>query len=200
MRENFLRPPSTPGEWIADLLRVAGVLCVAVAAIGWTWTDAGIVALALPALVAPKFIGMRAWFDIAYAVTVLIAAWSNVFDLYTTVVGLDLIVHFTLTGLSAALLYVLLARADIVALPGGRRAAPIVLTTTMGLALSALWEMIEWIGWTLIGDDIFVAYQDSIGDMVAGGLGALAAGLLLSSVPVLRPDAERRVAGDRVTA
>ncbi|HYI31850.1 MAG TPA: hypothetical protein VEX88_00125 [Glaciibacter sp.] len=194
MRENFLRPPGTVGEWIADLLRVAGVLCIAVAAIGWTWTDAGIVALALPALVAPKFIGVRAWFDIAYEVTVLVAAWSNVFDLYTTVVGWDLIVHFTLTGLSAALMYVLLARADIVALPGGRRAAPIVLATTMGLALSALWEMVEWIGWTLIGDDIFVAYQDSIGDMVAGGLGALAAGLLLSSVSVLRPDADRLVA------
>jgi hypothetical protein len=200
VRENFLRPPSTVGEWIADLLRVAGVLCIAVAAVGWTWTDAGILALALPALLAPKFIGLRPWFDIAYAVTVLVAAWSNVFDLYTTVVGWDLIVHFTLTGLSAALLYVLLARADIVAPPDVRRAPPIVLTTTMGLALSALWEMIEWIGWALIDPDISVTYQDSIGDMVAGGLGALAAGLLLSSVSVLRPDADRRVARDRVAA
>lgn len=188
MRENFLRRPSTPGEWIADLLRVVGVLCVAIAAIGWTWTDAGIVALALPALMAPKFVGVRPWFDIAFGVTVLIAAWSNVFDLYTTVPGWDIVVHFVLTGLSAALLYALLARREIVALPDVRRAGTIVLTTTIGLALSALWEMLEWIGWRLIGDDIFVAYQDSIGDMAAGGLGALAAGVLLVFRSVLRPD------------
>jgi uncharacterized membrane protein YjdF len=197
VRENFLRRPGTVAEWIAELLRVAGVLSVAVVAIGWTWVDAGTVALALPALTLPKFLGMRAWFDIAYATTVLIASWSIVFELYTTVPAWDLVVHFFLTGLSATLLYVLLARADIVVSPRGRRVAAVVLTTTMGLALSAVWEMIEWVGWTLVGDDVFVTYEDSIGDMVAGGLGALGMGLLLPSISVLRPDAERRVAPGR---
>lgn len=191
MKQNFLRPPSTPGEWIADLLRASGVICVVIATIGWSVTAAGIVALALPGLAVPRLLGTRAWLDIAYGITVLVSVWSNVLDLYTTVAGWDLVVHAVLTGLTAIMLYLLLARADIVAPPEARRATTIVLTTTMGLALSAVWEMLEWIGWAFISDGIYVEYQDTIGDMAAGGLGSFAAGLLLASVPLLRADANR---------
>ena len=176
MIRRFLRPPSGAGEWVADAIRVLGPLSVLAGFVWWAPTDAGVLALALFGLVLPRFVGVRPGFDIAFCVTVLVAAWSNVFLLYQTVLGWDLIVHFVFTGMVAAMAYLLLARLELVPpplAPGTRRATPILLVTSLGLALSAVWEMLEWIGWRFISEEIYVAYEDSIGDMAAGGLGGL---------------------------
>ncbi|PWB97958.1 hypothetical protein [Homoserinimonas hongtaonis] len=189
MKLNFLRPPRTIGEWCGDLLRVAGLVCVVIGITSWSLADGGILALALPGLVLPRLLGVKAWFDVVFGITVLISVWSNVLDLYTTVPGWDLVVHFVLTGLTAVLLYLLFARYDIVGEPDRSGIATVVLATTMGLALSAMWEVFEWFGWAFISETIYVAYQDTIGDMVAGGVGSFVAALLLASVPLLRADA-----------
>jgi hypothetical protein len=55
----------------------------------------------------------------------------------------------------------------------------VVVTLGLGLALSALWEVGEYVGHTYVDDAIFVTYADTVGDLVAGGLGSLAAGLWL---------------------
>ena len=100
----------------------------------------------------------------------------------------DLVVHCIFTGMLAAMAYVVLARAGIVPVPlaeGTRPATPVVLVTVLGLALSTVWEMLEWVGRTLIAPDIFVTYQDTIGDMAAGGIGALIAGCIVARVSLL---------------
>lgn len=194
MKEDFLRPPTTPGEWLADALRLIGVLGVIAAAIWLKPTDAGIAALALPALMLPRMLGLAAWFDVTTCATVLVAAWSNVFDLYRTVNGWDLVLHFLCTGVLSVVAAVILTRTGVVALVSAadgrgiriRRRTPVVLVPLLALAISAVWEMIEWLGWRYISDDIFVTYQDTIGDMVLGGLGGVAAGVLLALVPVGR--------------
>ncbi len=193
MKQNFLRPPSRVSEYVADALRVIAVLSVVVAAIWSTPTDAGILALALPALMVPRMLGMRAWPDISVGVTVLVAAGSNVFDLYRTVTGWDLVVHFVCTGVIAATGYLVLARCGVVPRPDAatfRARTGVVVTTMLGLAVSAVWEMIEWAGRTFVTTEIFVTYQDTIGDMAVGGLGALAAGVVVAVVPLERPDAQ----------
>lgn len=192
MKENFLRPPRGVAEYAADAVRVLGVLSVVVAAIWWQPTDAGVVAFALPALVLPRFVGMRAGADLACQIIVLIAAWSNVFDLYRTVAGWDLAVHFAGTGALVVVTYLLLARARIVLAPDDpafTMRGAIVLSTVIGLALSAVWEMVEWAGWRFISSEIHVSYEDTIGDMSAGALGAVIAGILLGRVRLLRRDA-----------
>ncbi|GAA1531268.1 putative membrane protein [Microbacterium ginsengiterrae] len=188
MIDTFLTPPRTTAEWAADALRLIGFLSVVVALVMYSPTDAGILALATPALVAPRFVGLRGSADVVYCITVLVAAWSNVFDIYRTVVGWDIIVHFVATGVLAGVAYLLLARLGILPLPGTPHhgaAVGIVITTALGLALSALWEMIEWLGFTFISDNIFVEYDDTIGDMAAGGAGALVAGVLVAYVRLL---------------
>lgn len=189
MKEDFLRRPRTVAEYGADAIRVIGVLSVLVAAIWSTPTDAGILALATPALMLPRALGMRGGVDLAIGVTVLVAAASNVFDLYRSVPGWDLVVHFVCTGAIAATGYLVLARLRIVPAqdsPEFRRRIPVVLCTILGLAVSAVWEMIEWAGRTFVTDEIFVTYEDTIGDMALGGLGALAAGVLVAFVRLER--------------
>lgn len=193
MKENFLRPPQGAARFTADAIRVLGVLGVVVAAIGWQPTDAGVVAFCLPALVAPRFLAMRAAPDIACQLVVLTAAWSNVFDLYRSVPAWDLAVHFACTGALTLIVYLLLARAGIVPAPEAptfTAAGAVVLAAGIGLALSAIWEMVEWAGWRFISDQIHVSYQDTIGDMAAGGFGAIVAGVLLWRVRLVRADAD----------
>lgn len=196
VRTDFLRPPETIMEWIADALRAVGVAGVVVAAIAFRPTDAGILALALPALMAPRMLGLRPAFDAAVGASVLIAAWSNVLGLYTSVPGWDLLVHLVTTAVLAVVTAVILTRAGVASLTrGGPRRAPLVLLPLIALAISALWEMIEWAGWRFVSDDIYVTYQDTIGDMVFGGLGGMLAGALVAFVAVERDDP--RLAGQR---
>ncbi|WP_430591757.1 DUF2238 domain-containing protein [Humidisolicoccus flavus] len=189
MITNFLRPPTSLSEWIADVLRVVGLLGVVVAGIWLSPTDAGILALTLPALVLPRFIGARAGFDIVFSVVVLVAAWSNILDLYRTLIGWDKAIHLLCTAVIAPMVYLLLAHCEIVPRPGHdgvRTRVAVTMSTTIGLAVSAVWEMIEWVGFVVFTDEIYVEYHDTIGDMAIGGLGALLAGFVLSRARLTR--------------
>lgn len=189
MIENFLRPPGSPSEVGADILRGFGALSVLFAAVFFDLRDAAIIAFVLPGLFFPRFIGMRAWADMVFTSTLLIAAWSNVFGLYTRITWWDLPVHFVCTGVVAAGVYLLLAHLRMVTTPGSvemTTSAGIIFTTTFGLALSALWEMVEWFGRAYVSDEIYAAYGDTIGDMAVGGLGSLGAGFAIAFLPLLR--------------
>ncbi|MGD8195481.1 hypothetical protein ACEXQB_013400 [Herbiconiux sp. P18] len=194
MIARFLRRPHGAAEWVADAVRVVGLLSVVAAFVGWSVTDAGILALVLPALLVPRFVGVHPLFDVGYGVTLLVAAWSNVFDLYTRVWWWDLVVHFACTGVIAALVYLLLARVGMLAAPGSQGfslATSLVFCATFGLAGSAVWEMIEWLGKTYVSPAISVEYGDTIGDMTIGGLGAVVAGVLLWASRPMPPTGSR---------
>lgn len=196
MKDDFLRPPQSLAEWSADALRVLGIIGVLIAAIWLAPTDAGIAALALPALMLPRMLGVRGWFDVVVCLTVLAAAWSNVFDLYRSVPGWDLLLHLSCTGILAVIAALILTRTGVAAVTresGARARTPLTLLPLIALALSAVWEMIEWLGWAYLSDDIFVTYQDTIGDMVFGGLGGLAAGVVLARTSVERAVPDTRI-------
>lgn len=190
MIKNFLRAPASPGAVVADLIRVVGAVSIVVALVWFDLTDAGVLAFTLPALLLPRFLAARSWFDVTCQATLLVAAWSNVFDLYTRIGWWDLLIHFLCTGVVAAMTYLLLAELEIVPGRGKRHftvTAAVVITTAFGLALSAIWEMVEWLGHTFISSAIFVAYADTIADMAVGGAGAVCAGLAVAFLPLVVP-------------
>lgn len=163
------------------------MLSVLSAALWYDLTDAGILAFALPGIFAPRFLGLRAGADIVCSVTLLVAAWSNVFDLYTTISWWDVLIHVVCTAVLAVIVHAWAAHLGLVS---GPRETPLpvtaIITAVIGLALSALWEMVEWFGYVAITTDIYVTYHDTIGDMAAGGAGAFGAGLLLRHISVFR--------------
>ena len=165
---------------MADIVRVAAFVSVVAVGISGELLGTAVLALALLGAVVPRFLGVRPALDLAFATSVLVAAWSSIFDLYTAVAGWDDIVHFFTNGATAALLYVLLARLGIAPSPEDRAvstAALIVLTVAFGLSTGVLWEIAEWAGHSYVDPSIFVEYNDTIGDLVVDGLGALAAGI-----------------------
>ncbi len=186
MIENFLRPPRTAGLIAADIVRALTVVSLAVTAIGWDPMYAGVLALALAGVVAPRFLGLRGSVDAVVGIIVLTTAWSGVLDLYRRISWWDLLIHFLCTGVLALLMYVALCRVAVVPPPRSAPAWPVmVLTTAFGLSLSAVWEIVEAIAHTYISGEIYVGYLDTIGDMAAGGVGAIVAAILLSRVRVL---------------
>ncbi|SDH70917.1 hypothetical protein [Agrococcus jejuensis] len=194
LRADLLRRPATAWEVLADVVRVAGVVSIVVAGVGGGATDAAVLLLAASASLLPRMLGLRGGLDAGFGLVVLVAAWSGVLDLYTSIAWWDVAVHVVCTGVVSIVALVVLARAGAIAPPRSSSTwMPVVLATTVGLALSALWEIVEWLGHTLVDSQIFVAYDDTIGDVVAGGVGALLGGVVAGLVRLerVRADAGR---------
>jgi hypothetical protein len=190
-------PPGTstaPAVWVAaDVVRLVGLAGVATAAL---WFDAVAVALmllVLGGLVVPRALGAGARLDVVYGVGLQVAAWSGVLDVYRDVAWWDLVVHTVVTGLVAAVALGALVRLGVVrdlddVVLRAHRVGIALVTVAVGLGLSVVWELAEWLGHTYLDPAIYVSETDTLGDLLAGGLGSLAAGAVL----VGRAGARRR--------
>jgi len=182
MIRSLLSRPSGAAEIAADAVRVLAVIGIVVAGIGWTPVDALSLAAVAVVMFLPRLLGLRPSVDIAFGLVALIAVWSSVLEIYITTRWWDLPVHFAANGLFAAVFTILLVRARVVAdfrtLPRPMLSAAVT-TTAVGMSLGVLWEVFEWYGHTFLDDEIYVAYVDTIGDLVWGSAGALLAGCLM---------------------
>ena len=172
-----------PVLWVpADAVRLAGLVSLLTAAL---WSDAvalALMLLVLGGLMVPRALATPGPLDVGYGCALLVAAWSGVLDLYRQVAWWDLAVHFAATGLVATVAYGIVVRLDVARDPahvrtGAHRLGVVLLTVALGLRLSVLWELGEWLGHTYLDDSIHVSQVDTLGDLVAGGLGSAAAGL-----------------------
>jgi hypothetical protein len=168
----------------ADLVRVAGLASLGWAVVGAEWVDAALFSLVLLGLVLPRLLSARPPLDLVYGAVLLFAAWSAVLDLYVAYDWLDVVVHAATCGLTAWLASRLLAACEAVPRPGpessrAARAGAVLTTTALGTTLGLLWELGEWFGHTYLDRRIQVGYNDTIGDLTADALGALAAGLVV---------------------
>jgi hypothetical protein len=167
---------------VVRLLGLASVL-VALAARGPV--DAALFALVLAGLVVPPAARIGPGLDAAYGAALLAAAWAGALDLYEAVSWLDVLMHLVVTGLIAAVAHLALARwTGAVTEPGAEPGAAgevgvVAVTTALGLALSVFWEVGEYLGHTYADPSIHVAYRDTVGDMVMGGIGSTVAGVAL---------------------
>ncbi|ROQ40705.1 hypothetical protein EDF46_0065 [Frondihabitans sp. PhB188] len=163
-------------------MRGLAVVSIVVATIGWGPVQLGVFALAMLGVIVPRALGVRSALDLATGIACLTAAWSNVFELYTTVIGWDKLIHFALTGCLTALALVIAQRSRLLPGVGDHRIGFAVVATIAGLGLGAVWEMLEWAGHSFISPGIFVGYVDTIGDLAADGLGGLFAGVFASAL------------------
>lgn len=168
---------------LAGLLRCGAVLSL-FAAITWmSRADIALFAILFLALLVPQVTMMPRPFDAAICATLLLATWSAVLDWYQTVDWLDDVVHFITNGAAAGALYLVLARVSLIRGTSGvdlqrSLATPVILTSMIGLAVGVMWEFVERLD-TILNPGTMYGYTDTIGDLAAGGLGSLAAGLTL---------------------
>lgn len=174
----FLRRPHGI-EWVADVLRVLTLLSIPIATAGWGPIALAVMSLTLFGVVVPRILGLRPGFDAALCLLALVAGWSSSLEWYTTVPGWDKLVHFLLVGALAVLVVVIAS--DLGILPDVTRmpiVVAVVVCGTIGLAIGAVWEMFEWVGHNFLDSTIFVGYDDTIGDLLADGAGAVVVGIV----------------------
>jgi Glycosyl transferase family 2 len=197
-----VRPAVVP----ADLVRVAGVVSFGWALAEGQWVNAALFSLVLLGLMLPRLLGTATVPDVGYGVVVLFAAWSAVLDWYVRFSWLDVVAHVVTGGLTAVLARRVLVRARL--LPsahepalGRPRAGAVVSTVAVGTSLGVLWEIGEWFGHTYLDRRIQVGYGDTVSDLAADLLGALAAGLVVaaSARPRSGSPSDRRAARPTVS-
>lgn len=187
----------------ADVVRMAGLLSVIVTSVWLGVVGFALFSLVLLGLVVPRALGLRGPLDLTNGVVLLAAGWISAVDLYTAVGWLDLAVHLVANGVLAVLVHEFLAWVGALPSTAGATAPPddrhdrpcdagvrrprlgiVVTTLAIGMLLAVLWEFGEWAGHTFIEDTITVGYEDTLGDLAAGGLGSLIGGLLLARARV----------------
>lgn len=194
------------GDWTPvvrdplDLLRgvfVVGAVALAAAA----HSGAAPLAVAAAAVVAVRFLDLPRLFDLAFILAMALTGWGEALRLYDRFGYYDVFVHFLVPLFGAPCVYIALARLDTLPDPadayGSKRhlAGIFVVTLALGLAIGAVWEILEWTSDTTLGSNLSLGESDTIGDLVADGAGALCGGLLLLAWTVLGWGTVRRLPG-----
>ena len=183
-----------------DLLRAAFVVGALVLALlgqsGWLP-----LAVASAAVIAVRFLDLPRAFDLAFILAMVLTGWGEAFRLYDRFGYFDVLVHFLVPLFGAPCVYIALARLDTLPDPadayGSRRhlAGIFVVTLALGLAIGAVWEVLEWTSDQLFGSNLSLGEKDTIGDLVADAAGALCGGVLLVAWTVFGWGTVRRLPG-----
>ncbi len=198
------------GDWhplVRDPLDVLRGIFVAGAAVMALLGEPGALnaGVAAAAVVAVRFLNLPRLFDLAFVLVMALTGWGEALRLYDRFGYYDIAVHFLVPLLGAPIVYVALARLDTLPDPvdatGSRRhlTGIFVVTLALGLAIGAAWEILEWSSDELLGTKLTRGEQDTIADLVADAVGALAGGALLVAWTVVGWGTVRRLPGGAET-
>ena len=168
-----------------DLLRL-GLVLAAVVVLARSGLDSGSFTLALTAAlaVAVRPLLLPRAYDLLLVLALALQGIGEASGAYDSVVWFDRVVHFVVPLLGSGVLYVALARLDVLPDPrdgtGWRHLLGIAIVTfALGAALGAVWELYEWFSDAVFGSALQEGNEDTVGDLAMDCLGALCGAVLL---------------------
>jgi hypothetical protein len=173
-------------RFLADLMRVGAAISALAALVGIPSIGLGArFLLVLLVLLIPRAVGgVAAPLDFAFATTLLAAAWISTANWYGA--PLAWLVHAVATGVTATVLYLVLAAAGL--LPGSAgqsvvaRARVAVETAAIGVAVGGVWEAYRWLE-PMTGSTLPArSATDLVVHLLVDVVGALIAGAVLAAV------------------
>ena len=135
--------------------------------------------------VVARLVSLPRVYDLSLTAAMALQGFGETFHLYDEWVRFDDLVHFTLPMLTAPVVYIALARLDVVPDPRAEThlqhyVGMAVVTAALGVTVGALWEIYEWRSDAWLGTQLSEGNDDTNGDLVRDTLGSLAgAGLLV---------------------
>lgn len=131
-----------------------------------------------------RLVNLPRVYDLAFTVAMALQGFGEAFDVYSSFVRFDDLVHFTLPALTAPVAYIALARLDVVPDPRDethvRHYVGMALVTAMlGISMGALWEVVEWRSDAWLGTSLSIDNDDTVGDLLRDSLGACLGAALL---------------------
>jgi hypothetical protein len=193
------------GDWnavVRDPLDVLRIAFVAGAVVYVATSGSSLVNLAFSAaaVVAVRFVELPRPYELGFIAAMTLTGFGDALGLYDRFGFYDNIVHFLVPFAIAPIVYILLARADVLTdLRDTRerhhRVGVFVVTFALGAAIGALWEVFEWCSDHALGSHLQHGQTDTIGDLVSDTLGALLGGLLLVLWSIHGWESQRRRPG-----
>ena len=167
-----------------DVLRLVilgGAVAYAVA--GRTGAAAVLLVMGAVTVVA-RLVNLPRVYDLAVTAGMALQGFGETLGLYDRFVRFDDLVHFTLPMLTAPVVYIALARLDVVPDPRDEThlrhyVGIAVVTAAVGVTIGALWEVYEWRSDAWFGTRLSEGNDDTNGDLVRDTLGSLAGAALL---------------------
>lgn len=179
------------GDWNSwvrdgiDVLRLAVLAGAAVYAVDGQWGSAALLAALGSVTLVARLVNLPRLYDLSVTLGMALQGFGETLGLYDQFVRFDDLVHFTLPMLTAPVVYIALARLDVV--PDPRDETHLqhyvgigVVTAALGIAIGALWELFEWRSDAWFGTALSEDNDDTNGDLFRDTLGSLVgAGLLV---------------------
>jgi hypothetical protein len=174
-------PVIRDGIDVLRLLILGGAVAYAVA--GRPGAAALLAALGAITLVA-RLVNLPRVYDLSVTAAMALQGFGETLGLYDAFVRFDDLVHFTLPMLTAPVVYIALARLEVVPDPRDEThrqhyVGIAVVTAALGIAIGALWEIYEWRSDAWLGTQLSEGNDDTNGDLVRDTLGSLAGAALL---------------------
>ena len=139
-------------------------------------------------------------YDLAFCLAFALTGWGDAVGLYDSLSFYDNIVHVLVPFFSGQVLYILLARIELAPDPRDSEsrahfAGLFFVTAALGLAVGALWEIVEWTADSTIGSDLQLGNEDTVTDLVSDASGAFAGAAVLVAWAVYGWGSVRRIPG-----
>jgi len=152
-------------------------------------------------VIAIRFLLLPRAYDLAFCLGFGLTGWGDALGLYQKIGFYDLIVHSLASFFFAPVLYILLARAEVLAdlkqvTTGHHFVGVFVVTLALGLAVGAVWEMAEYTSDHFLGTHLARSERDTATDLMVDGAGATAGAALLVAWALYGWGSVRRVPGD----
>jgi hypothetical protein len=167
-------------DW-SDILRLSFLVAAFVMLAQGSGGNALRLGLTFLVSLIPRVVGAPWPFDLAFGAGMSLQAWGNVSRIFYTWAPYHDIVHFTLTGATAILIYFVLGFLRLV--PDlsqetriRQRAGVAALTFALGSMINAVYEQYEWFADRILGGHLLENYHHAMFDLFFGGLGSIAAG------------------------
>ncbi|MFD2091026.1 hypothetical protein [Blastococcus deserti] len=179
------------GDWTPvvrdgiDVLRLVILGGAVVYAVNGRPGPAAVLATLGAVTVLARLVNLPRIYDLSVTAAMALQGFGETLGLYDEFVRFDDLVHFTLPMLTAPVIYIALARVEVVPDPREETHLPhyvgiAVVTAALGIAVGALWEIVEWRSDAWFGTALSEGNDDTNGDLVRDTLGSLAgAGLLV---------------------
>ena len=134
--------------------------------------------------VVARVVNLPRVYDLCLTAGMALQGFGETFGLYDQFVRFDDLVHFTLPMLTAPVVYIALARLDVVPDPRDEThlrhyVGIAVVTAALGISIGALWEIYEWRSDAWLGTALSEGNDDTNGDLVRDTLGSLVGAALL---------------------
>ena len=131
-----------------------------------------------------RVINLPRVYDLCFTGGMVFQAFGEVLGYYDRLPVFDDVVHVTLPLLTAPVLYIALARLDVVPDPRDEThlqhyVGIFTVTAALGIALGALWEIVEWRSDAWLGTDLQIGNEDTVVDLLSDTVGSLIGASLL---------------------